>query len=393
MQPPSSPRDIKNFQFQDTHENEDQFLPLMETNNKFLYAAIIEGLINRVIWVKPDWSMNKKTEVRRGHVGTMRHKGKEIFCFCEQCIHGNKLFPLVCKYHNHELRNFTRTFEERCKKYKTYRFIETTESNLTRLVHIKSRVSLFVDIDEDFFGVESGIDHFIREGISLRTQKVLDVILPRLYSVKSPEEERELDNLMRVLFTRVADLVSRSRDHPRKDVVEMRARITKAITDNTQQFFRDPDEVNELSIFLSSLKHEHLVSLSRAKYCLRSIHTLGRYDEMDFTLCHGHTNLEEKLKHISSKDAILKRGQNLQEILHFLYQSSAPRFFTVSRSLRDGYTPRDQQQYIERMVLGSIIRAIQSSGRRKRVVYDSHLSFGKKGWEDEDTLRYRKFGA
>lgn len=369
----------------------------MESNDRFLYSAIMEGLIGRVIWVKPDWLSNNRTEVRRGYVGTMMHRGTQVFCHCEQFVHGKKRYPMVCGYD--EDMKFTKVLQERCRKHKTYRFIETTESEFIDAIQITNRVSLFVDIDEDFFGVESGVEHLIREGISLKTQKVLDVLLPSLYSPDSNgENEIQLDKLMRVLFSQLAIIVKQARD-PKladrggelTDAESIRTKISNEIISTTKKYFRDKDGVPEFAIFLSSLSVKELRSLARTKYCLISSSRLvGNDDERQFSVCHGNIFPDDKLNefHVSTKDAIHKRGKLLEEILHYIHKSSAPKFFTVSRSLRDGYTPRDQQQYIERMVLGSVGRAIQTSGNRRRIVYDSHLSFGKEGWKEEGMMKY-----
>jgi len=68
--------------------------------------------------------------------------------------------------------------------------------------------------------------------------------------------------------------------------------------------------------------------------------------------------------------------------LEHIFSRVKPSFFTIARSLRDGYTPRKQQTFIEKHLKRRLAEISQKNRLKERFIYDEHLVFGKNGWKD-----------
>jgi len=384
MAPPSNLDELKNFQTKNIKLERD-FLPMMQTNDAFLYSAILEGLVNRVIWVKPDWLKDNSTRQFKGYVGVTKMAGfkGDVMCYCDKIVDSGRAVGSHTCFREDPAREADRTeitFNQ-CKGLKTYSYIEISEGNFLEDIQLKKTLSVFIDIDEDFFGVESGVENFLLHGISIKTQKILDTILPQLYAPETFKEEMALDKKISELFFKLTEILmfkTSSSD------ASLRQKVRHVVTSQTGSFFRSSDALSEFVIFLSALSSVEADNLSKVRYCLLQSHRLvsdKRYTQ--FSVCHGNIYPGDRFVQdffVGSAKEVEMRAGNLRNILQHIHKSTRPRFYTVARSLRDGYVPRDQQSFIERNIMQSIDRCERGIGRFRRTVYDPFLSFGKMGW-------------
>ena len=60
------------------------YLPMMQSNDVFILSAIMKGLINQVIWIKPSWLTGSNTsQFHNYYVGTTKvNETKFLLCIC-----------------------------------------------------------------------------------------------------------------------------------------------------------------------------------------------------------------------------------------------------------------------------------------------------------------------
>lgn len=357
-----------------------EFLPLMQSNDVFIISAIMKGLISHVVWVRPSWNEGSNyTSLMHSYVGTyMRSKTEKVICECQKPVYKRSTTSLyTCAYLIREADGDITIPQDQCTKIRSFTYIMVSEKKFIRLVDLSKVKNLFVDIDEDYFGVESGVQSFIDTGISLETQKVVNEALAELYCPTSTNVEQILNKEIRDMFLQVSKL-----DH--KSTEELALTFKNELYDRTKSYIckTTPEIVQkEVSALFSSLKPREIRALSKAKYCLRNSPRL-MLPSSEFFLCHGTIFPNDTLNqiYIGSSDEVKTRGKQLVNMLNFIYNHTQPRFFTIARSLRDGYTPRRQQRYIESVILKSLDEVFEKHGQVKRVVYDPYLVFGSEGW-------------
>jgi len=63
----------------------------MQGNDEFIVSAAMTGLINRVVWIKPDWAVPHKTAYARFvFAGTTEKDGKTFSCSCTKPLRTKK---------------------------------------------------------------------------------------------------------------------------------------------------------------------------------------------------------------------------------------------------------------------------------------------------------------
>ena len=106
-------------------------------------------------------------------------------------------------------------------------------------------------------------------------------------------------------------------------------------------------------------------------------------EAMGFSLCHGTIFPGDTLNQIfvDSPKGIVDRTKQLSGVLEYIFKRAKPSFFTIARSLRDGYTPRKHQTFIEKHLKKSLQNVTQKYKLKEKFIYDNYLVFGDKGWE------------
>ena len=378
------------------HRNipQNSHLPLMQANDRFIISAIMTGLINRVVWVKPDWD-NPKNEatLSQGYVGMTIYgksdlKRRSCICLQETTFKENKRKGTAhCRFFGEDFinnDNSTTIPENACRKMKSFRFIVLSESRFRLIYNTKKLRSgnIILDIDEDFFGVESGVQSFIDAGVPMDEIYMLDEILSNIYCPKSVSDEILLNDQLRDMFVDMSNMINN-------------ADVTEKLLALTPKFFCTDESVGEnlevFALYLKTLSRKSLKTLSSLKYCntnsFRLLKTFQNGQKLDvsssFALCHGAIFPDDTLNQIfvDTDAGINNRAHNLTSLLDYIFVKAKPGLFTIARSLRDGFTPRKQQQTIELVILNSIRQVLHKRHLSARIIYDKYLVFGKKGWD------------
>ena len=386
MAPPEVYESVKNFiPSEDTSKN--NFLPLMQSNDVFIVSAIMKGLIDKVVWVRPTWLANSNYTVNsRAYVGVTKLNNSNSLspCSCQQFIFKNikKKTSLGCFVLNREKDLEIAVSLKDCKLLKSYMFIMISEEKFLTKIKLNNIENLFVDIDEDFFGVESGVQNHINRGISLETIDTIRETFPSIFCPKTNQDEHSLNTAIRNFFQDITLIKLKQQN---TETIDLRQEISKAaLSKLSQHTCRELDNIllllNSFADIVYLFDIEELKALSNSRFCLINSPQLQRIPE--FSICHGNIFPNDPLNqiYVSSKNEITERGKTLTKILRTIYQYKTPSLYTISRSLRDGYTPRHQQRFIEETILESINSVLDKYKAKSNVIYDQYLLFGKEGW-------------
>ena len=168
----------------------------MQGNDEFIVSAAMTGLIDRIIWIKPDWDMPYKTAyARRVYAGTVEIDGKTFSCSCMKRVSRKK--PKQ-KYECSSLDDDIP--KKSCIRLtKDFKYFVFSASQFQKFYNSSVFVNgnVFLDLDEDYFGVESGVKALVDSGIPLDDISKIDDILPKLYCPKSTLAEQLLNTRLR----------------------------------------------------------------------------------------------------------------------------------------------------------------------------------------------------
>lgn len=365
------------------------YLPLMQSNDVFIISAIAAGLINEVIWVQPDWNDNSNiTRLQDAYVGEYF---KKKMCYCTKRLRRKPTpkTPYRCSVAPDRTQNndgeddddvpAVHIQESQCKKLNRFRFHVVSESKFKNVFKFRKSKNIIIDIDEDFYGVESGVKRFIEQGISLRTQELLDSLFSDLYCPTSTSQELELHRSMQNLFQEVFHLRRTGREQNLQQ-------FQHVISKHTKHFMCRTSLIGPFSMLIANLDITEVQALLKARFCLFNSPRLNENkEELGFALCHGTIYPADKLNkiHVGTLPEIDQRAALMKRILFHVNSFVKPSIYTICRSLRDGYTPREQQRYIERNVLQVATEVIRKNHQKEYIVYDSQLVYGKQGWVND----------
>ena len=388
LAPPDDYQTIQHFVNNTNINNNNKlsYLPLMQRNDRFIVSAILAGLINRVIWIQPGWLHPKNTHSNQtGLIGTVipgkgRESGEGKLCFCYQ----NKK---TCGYFTFQNKQI-KIPRKACRKLKSFSYQAISETLVSKTFKAenlkKNRVIL--DIDEDYFGVESGVQMLMNAGVPLDTIYVIDELLAQLFCPKSIMAEEALDKELRMMFSSFHVLFFKKKKKP--------STTRRIVLKHVSKYLCHKNDSTSLQPFVSYLDSKMTMSiasaLSNTKYCLFNslqLKTENKWHEnnklSDFSLCHGVLFPGDEVNEIfvDTRDGIEKRGENLSKMLDFIFESVTPNLITVARSLRDGYVPRRQQRFIEHNIRKAIETNLSKRKIKSEMIFDENLVGGKEGWE------------
>ena len=401
MAPPDNYKIIQNFIKNNNNNNNKSFyLPLMQRNDRFITSAIITGLINRVIWIQPDWSHPKYVfSDQASFIGTVvpgngKESGKGNLCFCFYQTRDISLtLDMFCGYFPPQGEVLIDISVDRCKKIKPFSMMTVSETLFCKKFNNKllKEKHVILDIDEDYFGVQSGVQVLIDAGIPLDVVYVIDEVLPQLFCPDSIMAEQALNKALRAMFGALREfLLSKNK----KKSLSTKGIVLKHIG----KYICHKHDVNGSSSFQtlisyldSKLTLKIASALSNTKYCLfNSLQLKVDYSKLsdnkmsDFSLCHGVLFPGDNLNEIfveTRVGGIEKRGKRLSKLLSFISESVTPKIITIARSLRDGYVPRKQQRLIEHTVRKAIETNLSKRFLKSETIFDENLVCGKDGWK------------
>ena len=352
----------------------------MQKNDRFIISAILAGLINRVVWIQPGWTHPQNQYVdQEGIVGTVTHgKGREAdqgkLCYCYREVEKRDWFCGYFTSHPEKIE----IPRKGCRKLKTFKFLTISEFLFQDAFDAESlkEKKIILDIDEDYFGVESGVQLLVDAEIPLDVVYVIDELLPQLFCPKSTITERDLDHTLCEMFLCFHDLLI-------GNTTSLATSYSRTVNNHVEKYLCMNSNTNLLtfsSYLESKLTAQIAFALANTKYCF--FNSLQLELSSDFTLCHGTIFPGDKLNElfVDTRDGIEKRSKDMTGILGFIFNSVTPNLITIARSLRDGFVPRRQQRFIEHNIRKAIDENLKKRGKRSRVLFDKNLVSGKEGW-------------
>lgn len=384
---------------------------LMQTNDAFIQASGIAGLVNRVIWVWPEWDSNNHeaqyvmSTLSLGWVAVRsaenRRQKQRAFCLClknETGVDCRSLVDLNGDVNPNKTDGGFVIPRHKCNIVRILIVEEIHEnkavSYLGRPEWIAKSESIIIDIDEDYYGCSYAIEPLLSANVSFQRVKRIDELIKAQLCPISTEHERRSDLFLLELISLVR--IKRACDIDKTLTNSTKCRIASKMnavkhfesklrsleTNQTIRLCKNNDDrkvVQVLTQAFSRLRIKDLKALQSVGFCCNtSPKTLDLYGNRKFGICYGMNTPEATAVsvHIPTTSEITSRTILLKGLLRKLNKYS-PRLVTVSRSVRDGYTPRQFFEQIE----DNIITALQGSiDQTTELHYDKDLLGGKPGW-------------
>lgn len=357
--------------------------------NLFSQAAAMAGFIKHVVWVWPEWDhINHNASKSSGTIQigwTIVQQSslgaEKDFCMCITDETGQK-----CMFFSEDETNPEVEMEnDLCFVKRSIGFTEIREDLAVEYLNsIHKNVDIILDIDEDFFGCEYASQPLFDHAVP--NIEVLDSFLNQLCCPMNPPAEKVLDNFLTDLIEFIKLNNCRFEKHR-----ECRNNLWNKI----KQFYLNKSSLLRSHLCSDALKNTTLLFdliikefLELNKFQLSAIQTVGfclstthkTYQLLNpslFGLCKGANSPNETVvtEHRTNRKEVHTRGELINNILG-VFRRNPPKFVTVCRSIRDGYTPRKYFKDIEYLVL----KAIRSNYPDTRVFYDDGLLNGKTGF-------------
>ena len=366
------------------------------------------GLVTRMIWVWPEWDRKNHEKdyvmstVKLGWTlanSTESNKLEMTFCMCQKTE-----VKIECMYPKDRDENGVEEVmidSEKCHIKKTILVEEINEAMAVSFLNQKQKEwiqkseSVILDIDEDFFGCSYVIKPLLDANVSADSLKMIEENLRRIVCPKSTPHETNTNKIMLEIVSLLIlkkscqtglKSVSECKDskldlNPDMHLVNL---LTTANNRNETNLCikkgkqpRFTNFVKRFIIALSKLTAEQLQIIHQIGFCATTTpKTLDIYGLPEFGLCYGaNTPLESAVTEFNpSFDDIKKRSVVLRSIIQNSKRYS-PKFITLCRSMRDGYTPRQFFTIIENEILTSLKDAFPNISLH----YDEDLLDGKAG--------------
>jgi len=383
------------------------------------------GLISKMIWVWPKWDeSNHNGMFRRVHF-TMGWTSKDklvqhkiaqtedkVFCFCTVEDDTQECTSLFDAYVGNDTVDTTRTFADvspnDCVVVKTMDVVDVSENFASKYFSMMNigEKPVLLDIDEDFYGCTYAITPLLEANISTNKIEVLHALLADYLCPTDSRQEKEsnlfLQNVISDLkksyscentnddsnqnnLTMECDKIKYSQTLHKRYTAILESLLSGGLTtrckiDRTYND-RPMDASDFVQYFLNNiydLNEEQLSVLQKVGFCSTTSPKTFVDDYRAFRLCSGANtpNRTAVLAHTPTEKETAQRTVKLTEILES-FKTANIQLVTLARSMRDGYTPRNQFQRIEQ----DIIRAVrQGSAKQLRLYYDEDLLGGKVGW-------------
>lgn len=381
----------------------EEIMSLMQANDVFIQSAIIAQLLNTVYVIYPNWisTVNQIFEVSLGI--TMQNNTKHI-CIC--------LSPdaATCRTRSDSNgMNDTVIRKDQCLSSWMFTYFELSSKDAANILKYSEQWSvinqatqtkefnknrpIILDIDEDFFGVHLASQSLLKSGIRMTFIHGLDQLIQILFCPKSYEFEAEIDEWFRLLL----NILKSGKFSPSKNVrscfstfecIKGPLMEAYAVLQTKQQFWACKDiKVEDVFRNLSKMLYDGLVTgeqyeaIERIGICLSQAWSTYRNEPL-MHLCLGHNTpeaslVEEFLPNITQMENLIVDFTRILLSLPFI-----PDLITISRSSRDGYTPRWMQYYIELLIISSLKTVFKFDGTH--IYYSERLAGGHQGW-------YRRF--
>ena len=362
-------------------------------------AAAMTGLISHFVYIWPMWDTSAGQEthyVIETGLGMLKDTGWQPgqkspqYCTC-RWVEGETRECI-----REEEKDLTPTMSCRLKRSYTseyiidHRAISLVTERGAAWPHVEGRVIL--DIDEDYFGCELGATPLLQAKVDWAPVKVVSTCIYDLFCPTRIEHESETNTLLRAVFAAVID-ACRPVETPTgacrltpDEVVALANPLVRRFT------LRWPsvvcadvgDRWRRLAAAMLRLRRRDLVAVRELGFCFDQTPATyeGDRGSVSMMVCHGANTPSESVvfAHTPTADEVRSRMAGLAIILRALDGGRAPPdIVTLCRSVRDGFTPRDQFVTIEAGILDIFSRQL-TNRTRYDVFYDDNLLGGKGGW-------------
>ena len=352
------------------------------------------GMFSRVIWIWPSWDEDSHSDAyvwapSSSGWSSDPHDCHEpdtvVFCQCKlmnnkpECYHLNRSATL---WKDAILK--TRS----CKAEVTYKWEMVRDKEAVKLMRtgewISGEENVVLDIDQDFFGCESGAQVLLQNGIAWSIVDELNEILSQLFCIKDILDETAVNNILMKLLESIITHIKFSKNNRRLfNFILKRVKyvITKLpeISCPQSKHFRQK-LLTGIARLLTQLDSDQLKTMQKVGFCLGS----NKEDKLPIRfrylqVCHGLNTPNESVItfHMPTLDEL---NHSFQRVKSLLTTSSSniirPNLVTIARSLRDGYTPKSLAPAIEKGLLHTVLKDVFGP---LNVHYDQNLMGGKSG--------------
>ncbi|CAL8106201.1 unnamed protein product [Calicophoron daubneyi] len=302
-----------------------------------------------------------------------------MFCFCSD------LSLTKCSAKESSTGEHHIIAPEECSEDWRYIYLQSPAPKASEILKsYKKKTSFILDIDEDFFGVHLPGHKLTEAGLTMDDIRKLENTTLFLFCPKSPSLEKVIDEWFKEI---IDNLITRCSDNsgiiPGVCGNTLLLEVTEEIQSNAQSWFCEVDirkHLAELFFILtqSTMTGNKLRALANTGLCLSSSWST-HLSEPHLHLCVGQIILNtSSVKEFTPSDNDLQQlAGDITKVLQSL--PHRPIVITISRSSRNGYTPRSQQMLIENTILGLLKSFL--SVETKDVVYSPNLAGGISGWD------------
>jgi hypothetical protein len=389
-------------------------------------AAAAVGLINRFIWVWPEWDRvnhEHDHEVQDVYAGWRTYypsRGQPfgVLCMCQRdhkvgiefedvndeeewgCVDDepSKIFflggPMVK--------------EQKCSRMVSGIMETIHEKKALEMLKnggwITAEENILLDIDEDYYGCETSILPLLDAGLSEDFIQIITELIQNVMCVNDIKDELVADQFFHTIIDIILDFKAKlcvQQIKPADDDEEERSCLTDFEADKSliqmipeiMESFTRTGKKNILchkgvlgSVMLQGLirklydlKTLQLESLQYVGACLFTAPTSMLFQERSVHVCHGFNTPNQSAVnfHVPTQEENTERTALLKNTLTSL--PIRPTLVTVCRSVRDGYTPWKFFTDIENSVVDTLKAAFPDI-TDSSVQYDENLLGGKRGW-------------
>ncbi|KAK6170038.1 hypothetical protein SNE40_018525 [Patella caerulea] len=393
-----------------------QLFTLMQKNDVFVVGASLTGLIKRFIWVWPPWD---KVNHDNPHITAyleigstvklLPKTGQEVLVLCA-CVTTliDKKGCYMMNYTSIYNEDFIPIKKDECSFSQNITGIyeEISEGEAIKLLKsgnwIAPGENVILDVDEDYYGCESVFTKLYKSGVKDFIADNMAAIINNMFCSYTVAGEIIADNFYNsvikiVLAAKTEMLNCRRSTHDlvlknkcttyvqlQQNVFNMIPDLAESVKNYKESILcSDNDQINH--IFLQGLLRNmvkltipQLKVLANVGICLSiSPRTLDYQPEMRLCTSYNLPNSTTVSFHSPSTKEIEHRTKRLE--LLFSAKNLTPKFITITRSVRDGYTPREQSFKIESDIM-KVIRSSFLGFEKDMVHFDINLLGGLEGW-------------
>eukprot|EP00105_Crassostrea_gigas_P013951 XP_011430449.1 PREDICTED: uncharacterized protein LOC105330461 [Crassostrea gigas] len=364
---------------------------LLQSNQQYLMAAVLTGLIKEIIWVWPKWDYRTHfaeyslSVIQAGTITT--RKGKR-FCLC---MFDSDSSENTCFYNSlsDSSSGVVHLDFQDCDVRHTVKYVELREDIAANYFQRRkdkfsdSKSETLLDVDVDFLYFMSAGESLVRAKVSHDVIDDLNSNLCRLLCPSSGDQETAMDRF-------ISEFIDRVQSH------KLKHKFVSNFTElykNGMNFFQKenfrwlpylcPVTADQTRLFISrfvrsvaSLPIPQLAALRRTGFCLNpGRQSIRDLPEKKFTVCTGEVFMFNNQGNYVDPLEQRKRLRNFRDIVTEVCNFPV-KLVTVCRSVRDGFTDRTLETMHEQLIIDVLRRRLSDTN----VFYDTTMLGGKRGF-------------